>query len=259
MRRRAESVLIGTCPALTRHHMEMRGLGMINVQDLFGVALDAHVEARRVHRAAGALGRRRANTSGSGSTRRLRRARPAGADGAACRSRPDATRHPRGSGRAESSAASRGQHAAQRLAERLERNCAANRPRTTSTSRKPRRLDAVHERATVEEQERRRDARARPAPAARRAHARVADEPGRSLHRAHRAVGIGEVAGDPRARGPRLLLRRQPAGDADADVRRADAAAGTEIDQAAVVVDIREGSLLRRSRASSRRCGRCRG
>ena len=38
LRRRAESFLIGTCPELTRHHMEMRGLGLINVQDLFGVA-----------------------------------------------------------------------------------------------------------------------------------------------------------------------------------------------------------------------------
>ena len=35
---RAQSFVIGTCPELTRHHMEIRGLGMINVQDLFGVA-----------------------------------------------------------------------------------------------------------------------------------------------------------------------------------------------------------------------------
>ena len=38
LRVRAESYLIGTCPELTRHHMEIRGLGLINVQDLFGVA-----------------------------------------------------------------------------------------------------------------------------------------------------------------------------------------------------------------------------
>jgi HPr kinase/phosphorylase len=38
VRRRAESVLIGTCPDLTRHHMEVRGLGLINIKDLFGVA-----------------------------------------------------------------------------------------------------------------------------------------------------------------------------------------------------------------------------
>jgi HPr kinase/phosphorylase len=38
LRARAESFLIGICPELTRHHMEIRGLGLINVQDLFGVA-----------------------------------------------------------------------------------------------------------------------------------------------------------------------------------------------------------------------------
>lgn len=38
IRRRAESVLIGTCPDLTRYHMEIRGLGVISVEDLFGVS-----------------------------------------------------------------------------------------------------------------------------------------------------------------------------------------------------------------------------
>ncbi len=38
VRRRAETILIGTCPDLTRYHMEIRGLGLINVKDLFGVA-----------------------------------------------------------------------------------------------------------------------------------------------------------------------------------------------------------------------------
>jgi HPr kinase/phosphorylase len=38
VRRRAESVLIGTCPDLTRDLMEIRGLGVINVRELFGVA-----------------------------------------------------------------------------------------------------------------------------------------------------------------------------------------------------------------------------
>jgi HPr kinase/phosphorylase len=38
VRRRAESIVIGTAPPLTRHHMEVRGIGLINVQDLFGVA-----------------------------------------------------------------------------------------------------------------------------------------------------------------------------------------------------------------------------
>jgi HPr kinase/phosphorylase len=38
IRRRGETTLIGTCPELTRHHMEIRGLGLINILDLFGVA-----------------------------------------------------------------------------------------------------------------------------------------------------------------------------------------------------------------------------
>jgi HPr kinase/phosphorylase len=38
LRCRAESFVIGNCAELTRHHMEIRGLGLINVQDLFGVA-----------------------------------------------------------------------------------------------------------------------------------------------------------------------------------------------------------------------------
>jgi HPr kinase/phosphorylase len=38
VRRRQETIIIGTCPELTRHHMELRGLGVINVKDLFGIA-----------------------------------------------------------------------------------------------------------------------------------------------------------------------------------------------------------------------------
>jgi HPr kinase/phosphorylase len=38
LRCRAQSFVRGSCPELTRHHMEIRGLGLINVQDLFGVA-----------------------------------------------------------------------------------------------------------------------------------------------------------------------------------------------------------------------------
>ncbi len=45
-----------------------------------------------------------------------------------------------------------------------------------------------------------------------------------AVRRAHRPVRIRQVAGDPRARGPRLLLRRQPAGHAAADAGGADAA-----------------------------------
>ena len=35
---RGEAVLIGSCPDLTRHYVEIRGLGLVNVTDLFGVA-----------------------------------------------------------------------------------------------------------------------------------------------------------------------------------------------------------------------------
>ncbi|MDR1989623.1 MAG: HPr(Ser) kinase/phosphatase [Acidobacteriaceae bacterium] len=38
VRKQAERILIGTCPELTQHHMELRGLGIINVKELFGIA-----------------------------------------------------------------------------------------------------------------------------------------------------------------------------------------------------------------------------
>jgi HPr kinase/phosphorylase len=38
IRCREQSILIGTCPELTRHHVEIRGLGLVNVTDLFGVS-----------------------------------------------------------------------------------------------------------------------------------------------------------------------------------------------------------------------------
>ena len=37
VRRRSGTIVIGSCPPLTRHHMELRGIGLINVRDLFGV------------------------------------------------------------------------------------------------------------------------------------------------------------------------------------------------------------------------------
>ena len=46
VRRRSETILIGTCPDLTRHHMELRGLGVINVKELFGIASTRSVQAR---------------------------------------------------------------------------------------------------------------------------------------------------------------------------------------------------------------------
>ncbi len=38
VRRRAETVIIGTAPVATRYYMEIRGLGLINVREIFGVA-----------------------------------------------------------------------------------------------------------------------------------------------------------------------------------------------------------------------------
>ena len=38
VRRRGDDVVIGTAPELTRHHMELRGIGLINLRDMFGVS-----------------------------------------------------------------------------------------------------------------------------------------------------------------------------------------------------------------------------
>ena len=38
IRCRAQSFLVGTCPEPTRHHIEIRGLGLLNVTELFGVS-----------------------------------------------------------------------------------------------------------------------------------------------------------------------------------------------------------------------------
>ena len=38
VRCRAQSMLVGRCPELTRNHIEIRGLGLINVGDLFGIS-----------------------------------------------------------------------------------------------------------------------------------------------------------------------------------------------------------------------------
>ena len=41
-RRREEGVVIGSCPELTRDHIEVRGIGIMNVTDLFGVSATRH-------------------------------------------------------------------------------------------------------------------------------------------------------------------------------------------------------------------------
>jgi HPr kinase/phosphorylase len=38
IRCRGEAILIGTCPELKRHHVEIRGLGLVNVTERFGVS-----------------------------------------------------------------------------------------------------------------------------------------------------------------------------------------------------------------------------
>lgn len=38
VKRRTDTVLLGRCPELTRHHMELRGLGIINIRELFGIS-----------------------------------------------------------------------------------------------------------------------------------------------------------------------------------------------------------------------------
>ena len=68
VRRRGETVVIGTCPELTRHHMEVRGLGVINIRDLFGVASTRRRSASSWSSSSSA-GIRRASTIASGSTR----------------------------------------------------------------------------------------------------------------------------------------------------------------------------------------------
>jgi HPr kinase/phosphorylase len=38
VKRLADTVLVGTCPELTLHHMELRGIGIINIRELFGIS-----------------------------------------------------------------------------------------------------------------------------------------------------------------------------------------------------------------------------
>ena len=202
LRCRAESFLIGTCPELTRHHMEIRGLGLINVQDLFGVAstrtskrveLVVQLERWDPAREYDRLGLDEAT---------LRDARRAHADD------PDA-----GGARA---ATSRSWWRSPRAT-----SCcapAAITRRGGSSSGSNEQLGQARERRTSISA-RTCDAREAPRGAARGAHGGHVPVRG-----ADRPVGVGQVAGDPRARGSRLLLRRQPAGRAAADARGADAA-----------------------------------
>ena len=142
VRRRQETILIGTCPELTRYHMELRGLGVINIMELFGIAstrsskrvelvvqlerwdADARVRAPRARR------------------RVLRDSRPARpADSHAGRAGPQ-HRHPgRGRGAQPAAARARPSRGARALADRLDRSAAperaCRRPTRTTKSSSP--------------------------------------------------------------------------------------------------------------------------
>ena len=114
---------------------------------------------------------------------------------------------------------SRGHHAARRLARAAD---AASRTRARRRSSRRLRIDGED----LEREHRRTTSRRVRQASVKRSGTRAAPPDRRALEvrRPDRPVGIGKVAGDPRARGPRLLLRRQPAGRAAADAGRADAA-----------------------------------
>ena len=54
--KRMGDTLIGASPDLTRYHMELRGLGVINIKDLYGVSSIRTVQAHRAGGEPGALG-----------------------------------------------------------------------------------------------------------------------------------------------------------------------------------------------------------
>ena len=219
IRRRAETVLIGTCPELTRHHMELRGLGVINVKDLFGIAstrsskrvelvvrLERWDPAREYERLGlddeffevlglpvplirmpVAPGRSVAILVEVAARNQLLRSRGHHAA--------------RGSRRPSGAGAARG---------RAVRPDAGRRRRATRTRRTP--------------SEQTRAARGQDRQAGRGEPSQPSRQGGTAVHHPHRPVGIGQVAGDPRARGSRVLLRGQPADDADPDAGEAVAA-----------------------------------
>ena len=69
IRRRGDSVVLGACPEPTRYHMELRGLGIINIKDLFGVAATRASKTGRARGASSNVGTNTGNTTGSVSTR----------------------------------------------------------------------------------------------------------------------------------------------------------------------------------------------
>ncbi len=187
--------------------MEIRGLGVINIQDLFGIAATRtskrielvvqleRWEARRDYDRLGLADERyqilnlplpliRMPVAPGGTSRSSWRSRRA----TSCCARAGTT--PRASSPSGSS-------------------ISCSWPAWTSwTNRKSR---------TCRTPEKSRDCR-------RPKHPRRRSAPG-AFHRAHRAVGLGKIAGHPGARGSRVFLRRQHPDHADPDAGRSGAAA----------------------------------
>ena len=179
VKRRSPDAVQGAGSEIIKHHMEIRGLGIINIKDLFGVAVDPRAEEDRD----------RARARGVGPERRVRPARRRGEEVPDPRRRdPDAHRagaagpqhddHRRGGG---------AQPPAEAPGPPLRR--ASSRSGSTAPSRS-RRVRA--------------SARWTSSDAARRDHERSAGR------HPHRRVRVGEVDRPARARGRRVLLRRQP-------------------------------------------------
>ena len=207
VRRRAETILIGTCPDLTRHHMELRGLGVINIKELFGIA-----STRSSKRVELVVQLERWDP--------LRQYERLGLDDEHYEIlglRVPLIRMPVAPGRniailVEVAARNqllraRGHHAARMLAARLEdtpsSGCGGRGVERSVGGRRR----GGHRRRRPSVTRRRKQTFAG---SHRQAHAPL-------LHHPHGSVGIGKIAGGPRARGSRLLLRRQPADDADSD------------------------------------------
>ena len=131
---------------------------------------------------------------------------------------------------------SRGLHAARDLRGASMRSAARGGPAASSTTRTKRNTS--------------REARGEPGEGGREGRprgCRQAASPGRGepVHHPDRAVGIGQVAGDSGAGGPRLLLRRQPADDPDSHAgRRCRSSRRRHLRRCALVVDVREGDFL---------------
>ena len=209
VRRRSESIVIGACPELTRHHMEVRGLGLINIRDLFGVAstrtskrielvvqLDRWDAAREYDR----LGLEEAWYDLMGLKVPLIRMPVA--------HRPQ-PRHPGRSRRAQSVAADARHQRRARAGRAPRREPRRSGARSRSARR---RIDELGGRASAGREARRTRSW--------REQSAAGHELG-ALHRPHGFIGLRKVAGDSRARGSRLLLRRQPAGVAAAGHGRA--------------------------------------